>query len=267
MTVPSVIVLDNADHGETWRWIVAATIVVAAHAAVAASSMLFHSPESTGSPEAPAVIIDLSPTPVSPASLMDVAPGPESIESQPTPRPAATEEPPDPTIEAPPVETPVVALEPERPKSDVKPDETQPDKLNDVKPAPIAQQRELSTIQSAPPKARRVANAPAAPRVGSSAQRNVDPSWVSRLMAHLNRHKQYPSVARAQREQGTVVVSFTISRNGRVLSKRVSKSSGSSALDQEALAMLQRAQPLPQFPADMTGEARTFSAPIRFSLQ
>ena len=40
-----------------------------------------------------------------------------------------------------------------------------------------------------------------------------------------------------------------------------------SALDQEARAMLQRAQPLPRFPAEMAGDSRSFSAPIRFSLQ
>ena len=87
------------------------------------------------------------------------------------------------------------------------------------------------------------------------------------LISHLNRYKQYPAAARARREQGTVMLSFTVDRNGRVTGRRVSRSSGSSALDQEALSMLSRAQPLPRFPADMTGSSRSINAPVRFAVQ
>jgi protein TonB len=90
---------------------------------------------------------------------------------------------------------------------------------------------------------------------------------VRQLLAHLNRHKHYPRAARARREEGVVTLSFTMDRNGRVLARYIAKSSGSAALDAEALAMLQRAEPLPAFSASMGGETRSFNVPIRFSLR
>jgi protein TonB len=121
--------------------------------------------------------------------------------------------------------------------------------------------------QAAPPKARQVAPSPAVARAGSNAGNVVPPSWVRRLLAQLNRFKQYPRDARRRREEGVVALSFTVDRSGRVLARHVAKSSGSRALDEEALAMLQRAQPLPAFPPGMGGTSRSFNVPIRFSLR
>ena len=44
----------------------------------------------------------------------------------------------------------------------------------------------------------------------------------------------------------------------------VVRSSGYAALDDEAMALLERAQPLPPFPPEMTGTIRNFTIPIRF---
>ena len=49
-----------------------------------------------------------------------------------------------------------------------------------------------------------------------------------------------------------VTLSFTVDRNGRVLARSIARSSGVAALDEEVLAMVQRAQPLPAFPPAMT---------------
>jgi protein TonB len=64
-----------------------------------------------------------------------------------------------------------------------------------------------------------------------------------------------------------VTLNFTMDRNGRVLSRHVVHSSGYAALDAEALAMVERAQPLPAFPPNMPESARSFTAPIKFSLR
>jgi protein TonB len=64
-----------------------------------------------------------------------------------------------------------------------------------------------------------------------------------------------------------VTLSFTVNRQGRVLGQRVVRSSGHSSLDREVLAMIQRAQPLPAFPAAMTQSQVRLSVPIRFSLR
>lgn len=74
--------------------------------------------------------------------------------------------------------------------------------------------------------------------------------WEARLMSHIAQFRRYPEAARKKREQGVVYLWFRMDRNGNVLSARVDKSSGSPVLDQEALATLNRAQPLPRVPAD-----------------
>jgi periplasmic protein TonB len=53
--------------------------------------------------------------------------------------------------------------------------------------------------------------------------------------------KRYPAKARSSGEQGIATVAFTIDRQGRLLTSRIVKSSGSPMLDQETLAMLGRA--------------------------
>lgn len=61
------------------------------------------------------------------------------------------------------------------------------------------------------------------------------------------------------------MVKFALDRDGDVVSSAVQKSSGNEALDQEALAMLQRAKPFPRFPASTPGARAWFAAPIVFS--
>ena len=72
--------------------------------------------------------------------------------------------------------------------------------------------------------------------------------WQNALATHLARFKRYPNAARSRGEQGTATVAFTIDRDGRLLSSRIVQSSGSSLLDEETLAMLSRAQPMPKPP-------------------
>ncbi len=67
-------------------------------------------------------------------------------------------------------------------------------------------------------------------------------------------------------EHGVAQVFFTLDRQGRVLESRVLQSSGAAALDAEALALLQRAQPFPAPPAELRGERVNVTVPIRFNL-
>jgi periplasmic protein TonB len=91
--------------------------------------------------------------------------------------------------------------------------------------------------------------------------------WQSELAAHLERFKRYPLAARAQGEQGIVKVAFTINHEGRVLSSHIVQSSGSPMLDEETLAMLARAQPMPRPPEKMADTELSFIVPVRFTLR
>ena len=86
-------------------------------------------------------------------------------------------------------------------------------------------------------------------------------------MKHLDRFKRYPEIARARGNQGEVTVQFTIDRTGHVVAARVVHSSGSSALDEEALAVLKRADPLPAAPAPIAGMTFDLTLPIQFRIR
>jgi len=56
-----------------------------------------------------------------------------------------------------------------------------------------------------------------------------------------------------------------IDRSGRVLSAHLIGASGDAALDQEAVALVQRASPVPPPPAGVGGPSITLTVPVRFS--
>ena len=91
-------------------------------------------------------------------------------------------------------------------------------------------------------------------------------AWKSSLVQHLQRYKRYPSEALSRSEEGMVLLSFSIDRNGHVLARRIARSSGYADLDSEVMDMIVRADPLPAFPANMPQAQLDLTIPIRFSM-
>ncbi len=87
------------------------------------------------------------------------------------------------------------------------------------------------------------------------------------LLRSINSALRYPLVARQRRQQGTVYVRFVMDRRGHVLSSQIERSSRFPALDEEGIALLARATPLPAPPADVTGDQIQLVVPIVFSLR
>ena len=84
------------------------------------------------------------------------------------------------------------------------------------------------------------------------------------LLAWLERHKEYPRVAQKRRQQGVVLLHIVLDRGGRVIEAHIQESSGYRLLDDAALAMLKRAQPLPPIPDDIQEERLRFVVPVQF---
>jgi periplasmic protein TonB len=84
-------------------------------------------------------------------------------------------------------------------------------------------------------------------------------AWRGQVISHLNSRKS-GSVS----GDGTTTVAFKIDRSGKVLSSQVVASSGNKALDAEALALTQRASPVPAPPADIAGSTLYLKVPVRF---
>jgi protein TonB len=70
--------------------------------------------------------------------------------------------------------------------------------------------------------------------------------------------------ARARNIEGVVKLEFTLDRSGQIVSSRIIQSSGSPLLDEEAMAMIRRAAPLPAPPQQVPGTALSLAVPIKF---
>jgi protein TonB len=250
-------------------WLISGAVVLLAHGAIAAA-MLPWREESEPDEPAAAIVVEFAPVPVAPATLeTEIPPGPEQVMSDATPdKPVEivkeTVEP-KPEQKTEPLEEPPPEVKP-APNPDVP---IQPPQQ--VKQEPVQQQPRPPAPMTSAPQAALLERGPvpAAPSVGRSAPKtsNVIPSWTNRIVALLERNKRYPPTAQARGEQGVAQVFFSLDRQGHVIDSRIVRSSGAEALDEEAIALLHRAQPFPAPPAEMAGPQVNLTVPIRFNLR
>jgi len=242
------------------RWIAAVAVVLIAHAALAASYMLFKPEAGITGADVPALMVDFAPEAAAPETESDLAPGPETFDSQATLRPEVKQQvAEDPVIEVPqvPVPDPDIVLPPKKEEVAEKQEVPQPKPPEPIEEQ-VQQQAQSVKQPTSNPKVEKRAEKPVAPRAGTTAARNAMANYASTLSAHLQRFK------RPAKGRGTVVVSFTVNRGGKVVSRSITRSSGSSAVDDEALSMIARAQPMPPFPAAVTQDQESFVQAIRF---
>jgi protein TonB len=240
------------DSSDIRRWGLAAALVVATHVALIAGFMLYKPtpPDAIGTASEP-IMPDLESAPQTPEPVQqDIAPGPQMQEAEPpAPEPEKQPEVVEEQIAPTPLqEKAEVVAPPEKPKPKPEPVKK--------KPKPVVHKPKKPTDNPAP-------RTTATPRAAQAARA----SYNGILSAHLQRHKRYPSAAKAAGEQGVAMLSFTVSRNGSVLGARLSRSSGSATLDGETMAMIRRAQPLPSFPPEMTQSSASFTVPVRFFIR
>ncbi len=237
------------DPTEFRRWSLSAVFVVFIYATVIAGTIHWFKRHNdfagTGSDP---MVIDLISAPPSQAPRSDAAPGPE-MQQAPAPAPqaekrASVEQ--EQIAPAPLQQNPAVVAPPEQ--------KEKPDPTKD-KPKPVVAKPPEPTEAPAP-------RTTAPPQAMQAARERYD----GRLSAHLQRYKEYPRASRSASEQGVAMLTFTVNRNGQVSGARIAKSSGFTALDNETLAMIQRAQPLPSFPPEMPQSSLIFTVPIRYSL-
>lgn len=118
-----------------------------------------------------------------------------------------------------------------------------------------------------PPSAASAAGAPSNAPPSSGTSGAGSDSWDAQLVAHFQHNMRIPRGARAGRDQGVALLRFTVDRSGSVLSHRLERSSGSSLLDEEVEALVQRAAPLPRPPADLPGNSFERLIPLSFRVR
>jgi protein TonB len=102
-------------------------------------------------------------------------------------------------------------------------------------------------------------------RAEQSSASNVAKAYGSQVLALLERNKHFPSEDKSL--SGVVEVGFTIDRLGHLLSKKIVKSSGFPALDQAAIAIVERSQPFPIPPSEVINMGLNFSIPVTFKAE
>lgn len=78
----------------------------------------------------------------------------------------------------------------------------------------------------------------------------------------IRKFSQYLPDLRDKNEGGTVVLRFTITRDGRLLEASIVRSSGVIALDRGLLDALRAAAPYPPLPSTIPGDQVVFTQPI-----
>ncbi|WP_193367136.1 energy transducer TonB family protein [Pelagibius marinus] len=91
--------------------------------------------------------------------------------------------------------------------------------------------------------------------------------YKQRIMSWLERHKEYPRRAKLRRQEGAAHLVIAVDGSGKLLDYRIDKSAGYKLLDQEVVAMVQRAQPLPAAPSGAGTARYEFSFLVDFGLR
>jgi len=99
---------------------------------------------------------------------------------------------------------------------------------------------------------------------GESARR-IRATWQKELLAHLDKHKRYPS--QRSQKSAQILVSFALDRMGHVLSTSIVKGSGDAAFDEAALAMVRKSDPVPPPPPAVADEGLNFTLPVIFKVK
>jgi len=226
--------------GGTALWVVSGLVVLAAHGA--AVQALANRPNYVSdNVDAIPIVLDLAPLPAAPAvpeTALPVGPltppqeGNDQTEEKEQQQAKIIEEPQPETPPPPPQVKPEVTL------PAPKPPEPKPKKVRKVEAAAPMAQREVSQQYAA-----------------------QSIKYGDIVAAHLRRHNTFSNPA----QNGLVAnLSFTLNRQGHVISSRIVHGSGDAAFDRDALIMLNRAQPFPPAPDDLPNREFQYTVPIRY---
>jgi protein TonB len=272
------------DRTERRRWACSALTIALGYALL---TLAWHRrPASAPLASSPALpmIVELAPLPQAPSEPRAQPPGrssrdapPPQLRPMPPPRPRVEPAVIDTPAPVAPAEAAGITLPDAGPPEP--PDATPPEPL-DISPLPPdpgppvpeppSQTLASASAASAPPAEEAPASTQAvAPQQAARALaiQAAQLNFREHLLGHLQRHKRYPPSAQSRRQQGVSYVRFTMDRAGRVLASTLERASRHAVLDAEALALLQRAQPLPPLPDEIDGDTLEIVVPIEFFLR
>ena len=87
--------------------------------------------------------------------------------------------------------------------------------------------------------------------------------WGKQISAYFELHKRYPKVKK--NKTATVKVHLVLNRLGNVVQVGILESSGDTAFDEAAIAMIRRSDPVPRPPAALTDDTFSYSLNVNFN--
>ncbi|MCA6125883.1 energy transducer TonB [Bradyrhizobium sp. WSM 1704] len=126
-----------------------------------------------------------------------------------------------------------------------------------------AQQESVATAPTKLDEATRQSETTKAPNPGIGKDKlALTAKWGKKISAYFELHKRYPE---NKNKATKVMLALVLNRRGNVLSVNVTESSGDTAFDEAAVAMVRRSDPVPPPPADLTDDQFAFSLPVNFT--
>jgi protein TonB len=256
--------LDNEQRPSRRLWVFAAVAAFLLHLGGAALAVAHLRSDEADEPSgAPAIEIGLELT--SPhLEATDLPPGPDTEASLASPALAEQK------AELKETELPKdVPTETENPDRAVTPNDSNKPKEDDSKMAAVetsASVESEATEATATPSSEALPQSTrsVAPAQGTGVNaRRLRATWQKELIAHLDRHKRYPT--QRSEKSAEIVVGFALDRMGHVLSASIVKGSGDAVFDEAALAMVRRSDPVPQPPPAVADEGLSFTLPVGFT--
>ena len=166
-----------------------------------------------------------------------------------------------------PKDTPTESEDPDRV---VTQNESKKPKEDDPKIAAVQTQASTESVaQEATSRQRLDESAPEAdtaraPNVGIGKDKlRLSAEWGKQISAYFELHKRYPQVKK--HKTASVKVSLVLNRLGNVVSVGVLESSGDTAFDEAAIAMIRRSDPVPRPPAELTQDQFSYSLNVNFN--
>ena len=98
------------------------------------------------------------------------------------------------------------------------------------------------------------------------AQQKVIESYGALLTRHISAFKKYPRIAQRRIWEGDILLELTLNKNSKILNIKVINESKYEVLNKEAVAMIERAQPLPKA-NNIKSETFKVFVPVAFKLR
>ncbi len=250
----------------------------AAQAEAVAASAAPVAPQQTEVIDAQAVAADAVPVEVTEAEPVEIEP----VEAEPVEPVEAVEETPVETV----VAEAVVEAQPEpAPLPQAKPAAPQPEPAPEAVESDAVDSAVVAAATTADPAGQTGEDGQTAPAGNAAPGASTDlgegagdaspgggtpgavADYYALLQAWLEQHRRYPSRARTLGQQGVAYVFFVVDGQGRVLETRLERSSGFELLDEEVLAMVARADPVPPIPPEMNKQRLSLVLPVAFALK